>query len=215
MQTSVVTLIATELPTFSASIPPNLKNFHIAVSSAPSRQLLATPIAKMFSTSAPSFPDLASTTATAGAFAAASAQLAYIFASAISTLEAFAASVPGLPTFASAIPLPAPSEMTRKTIATAGHSSWGGRGSQRGKRSRGGRITQRGRNKSTPTPIRSTEDNQEHIEEVNDADDEEKPRWKPRNKNMTPQEKLVLIRKCCEHIDKYCLNNKEKFWSMI
>lgn len=32
---------------------------------------------------------------------------------------------------------------------------------------------------------------------------------------MTPQEKLVLIRECCEHADKYKPRNKIAFWKMI
>lgn len=45
--------------------------------------------------------------------------------------------------------------------------------------------------------------------------DEDRPRRKPRNKNMTPQEKLVLIRGCCEHADKYRPGNKSNFWLLI
>lgn len=32
---------------------------------------------------------------------------------------------------------------------------------------------------------------------------------------MTPHEKLVLIRQCCEHSDKYFPGNKSNFWLMI
>lgn len=39
----------------------------------------------------------------------------------------------------------------------------------------------------------------------------ERPRKQSRNRNMTPQEKLALIRECCEYVDKYCTLNKTKF----
>lgn len=61
------------------------------------------------------------------------------------------------------------------------------------------------------TSIKSTKDNQKHTEKINDADNKEKPKQKPQNKNMTPQKKLVFIQKCCEYADKYRSNNKRKF----
>ena len=41
------------------------------------------------------------------------------------------------------------------------------------------------------------------------------PRRKGRNRNMTPQEKLYLIRECCEHAEEYKPRNKLAFWEMI
>lgn len=52
-------------------------------------------------------------------------------------------------------------------------------------------------------------------EDLESTDDDGPSRRRHRNRNMTPQEKLVLIRKCCEHADKDRSNNKGKFWIMI
>lgn len=40
-------------------------------------------------------------------------------------------------------------------------------------------------------------------------------RQKGRNRGMTPQEKLFLIRECCAHSDKYKPRNKLAFWETI
>lgn len=193
LQISIVILFTTELPAFSASMPPNLKNFHAAISLVSSRQLPVTPIVKAFSISTPLFPTLASTTVIAEAFAVASALLAPIFAFAILILKTFAIPIPKPLIFAFAILFSALSAMTRENTAIAGYSSWGEKGSRRKRKSQSGRVAQKGRNKSAPIPIRLTENNQEHIEKVNDADDEEKPRRRLQNRNITSYEKLVVI----------------------
>lgn len=56
-------------------------------------------------------------------------------------------------------------------------------------------------------------DEENEIEELESQG--EQPKKKARTRNMNKQEKLVLIRECYEHADKYRPLNKIKFWAMI
>ena len=113
-----------------------------------------------------------------------------------------------------------------------GKGSRGGRGSRGERVGRGGRNTRGGRGgrgerevqeetaPAIPTANNLPGDNNNDLNpaagDLNGEDPEaERPRRRPRNRNMTPQEKLVLIRECCKHADEYRTLNKTKFWAMI
>ncbi|MCJ1470666.1 hypothetical protein MMC07_009312 [Pseudocyphellaria aurata] len=95
-----------------------------------------------------------------------------------------------------------------------GPGSRGGRGSRgpRGGRGGGGNATAVGPQAAPPEDGSFTFGN---VPEGSDRGNEEKIRRRSRNRNMTPREKLILIRECCEHADEYRPGNKSKFWLMI
>lgn len=106
-----------------------------------------------------------------------------------------------------------------------GRGSYGQQGGRGGRNTRGGRGGREGRKVSketapaTPTannPPNNNNDPNLAASNLNSEDPKaERPKRRPRNRNITPQEKLVLIRECCEHADEYRALNKTKFWAMI
>ena len=91
-------------------------------------------------------------------------------------------------------------------VGTGGNTTSYARGQGRQRRGE----TRSGNTKNpqaTPVPERGTE--QEEGETAG------RSRKKGQNRAMNAQEKLVLIRECCEHADEYKNGNKTAFWAMI
>lgn len=87
-----------------------------------------------------------------------------------------------------------------------------GRGARAGRGTRGARSSVRSRGQRA-VPV-STRD-QEQYDSPSENEMEDMPKKKTRARGMNAQEKLVLIRECCEHASEYRLNNKMAFWMMI
>lgn len=76
------------------------------------------------------------------------------------------------------------------------------RGGRGGRSSCGSREADRGgRNATSRDPASTT--GMKGDADTKGSDEEQPTRKRDRNRNMTAREKLVLIRECCEHIDKY------------
>lgn len=104
-----------------------------------------------------------------------------------------------------AAPLMQESSNNQVTKSVKGNRSQQGGGKRRGAKEKRGKNN--ARNEQTPTP--GVQENHS-LEEIKN-----RPRKKGRNRAMNAQEKLVLIRECCEHADEYKLGNKTAFWAMI
>lgn len=109
---------------------------------------------------------------------------------------------------------PPPPWANNATAPVATRGDRGGRGSRGPRGGRGGR----GNATAVGTPAAPPEDGSYisgTVAEGSDRGNEESIRRRSRNRNMTPKEKLALIRECCEHADEYRPGNKSKFWIMI
>lgn len=128
---------------------------------------------------------------------------------------------PQLPYFpgaiAPSIETPFPTEIPQPqnpptSAAERGRGGTSSRGGRAGRGTRGTRGSVRSRGQKI-VPI-STRDQEQH-DSPSDNEVEDMPRKKTRARGMNAQEKLALIRECCEHASEYRLNNKMAFWMLI